>query len=324
MAHKKRNIVLKIVLGAAAIAAVGFILLPKKKNVSTQPPITVKKETAKDQIQISGYIQAAQEQKLQSPGDGIVQTVRIKTGDRVKKGDLLFSLDSSQQEIQVARQEFAIQQERINGPSRKLELMEKEKELLAKQVQDRSVYASFDGIVAAFNLTEGQYAKAQDTFGMLIDRAYLQTTVEVSESDAPRLTVGEKAELVFPAVPGTQVVGEVIAYPSIARQNTQRGNTVLDAKIRINDPPASILPGYSFTGIIIAGDDTEVLLVEQDAVRYDKGVPYADKLTDAGKTEAVKLEIKSYLRGFVQVVSGLAEGDRVKNQGGSNTGAEGW
>lgn len=318
--RKKKKNKLKTIIIILAVIVAFFFLYTKffsKKATSEAielPPITVTKEISKNQIQISGYIEAAQQQKFESPGEGIVEIVRIKEGDKVKKGQLLFALDSKSQEVQLAKQVFAIEQEKINGASKKITLMQKEKELLEKQLKDRSVYAKFDGIVAYLNLDQGQYAKAQDNFGSLIDRSYLKATVEVSESYAYRLAVGQKVHLYFSAVPGVVVEGVVQAFPAIARLNTQRGNTVLDTKIIVEDPPKGVLPGYSFSGSIIVGEDEEVLICDKNAIRYENGQPYIDRLLDDGKLEAIKVEISPYLQGFVKFSSGVEEGFKLKNQ----------
>lgn len=315
---KKRGKLKKIIIFGiiALLSSFGFFKFCKQETVVAieLPPIEVKKEITKNQIQISGYIEAAQEQKLQSPGEGIVSSVKIKEGDVVKKDQLLFSLDSTNQQLQLAKQNFAIEQERMNGAARKITLMQQERALLAKQVKDRSVFAKFDGIVAYLDLSQDQYAKAQDNFGTIIDRSYLKATVEVSESDAYRLSLGQKVTLYFSALPGVAVEGVVEAFPAIARLNTQRGNTVLDTKIVVENPPDGVLPGYSFYGAIIAGEDEEVLLCDKNAIRYEEGQPFVDKILEDGKMEAVKVEIAPYIQGFVKFISGVKEGDKLKNQ----------
>ena len=72
----------------------------------------------------------------------------------------------------------------------------------------------------------------------------------IAAIDASRLKIGERAELKFPAVPDAKVNAIVTAFPSAARI-TSRGAAVLDAEIRINNPPENILPGYSFSGFIV-------------------------------------------------------------------------
>ena len=306
---KKKLLVITALILAVVLLFLLYKAFFKKSGSKALITVTVRKETVKDQIQISGYIEPAQKQVLQAVGDGIVKRVNVKEGDAVKKGDLIFALDSSQQEFQIEKQELAIAQETVRGSSKQLSLMQEELNILKLQLKDRSIYAKFDGIIAALDISEGIYAKAQNNFGTLIDRSFLKATVSVAETDASRLAVGQKAILNFQAAPNVKVEGRVTAYPSIARQNSERGNTVLDVKIVVENPPQEILPGYSFSGIIAAGEDQTVLYVEQTAVFYDQGEPYVNKVIEGNATEKTKVEVETYVQGFVKILSGLEEGD---------------
>ena len=309
--NRKRKKILKIGIAvfAAVILAFGYKALTRQDKKTNIVTAAVRKETVKDQIQISGYIEPAQKQVLQALGDGVVKRVNVKEGDRVKKGTLIFALDSSHQEFLVSKQELAVMQEQVKGASKQLALMRQELAISRQQLQDRSIYAKFDGIVASLDISEGIYAKAQNSFGTLIDRSYFKATVSVAETDASRLAVGQKAELSFQALPDIKVEGRVTAYPSIARQNSDRGNTVLDVKIVVENPPENILPGYSFSGIIIAGEDKDILFVEQNAIFYDQGEPYVKKVVKENETEKIKVEVTPYVQGFVRILSGVQEGD---------------
>ncbi len=314
--QKKRKKKIVIILFIVVVIVGWFLFKPKKANANELPPFTVKKEIEKNQIEVSGYIEAAQTQILEAPGEGFVELVRIKEGDTVKKDSLLFALDTDKQSYNLARHEFSMKQEQINGASQKLRLMEQEYRLLKKQLADRKVYAKFDGIVAAFKITQGKYAKPKDYFGTLIDRSYLKATVEIPESDASRLAVGQTVNISFPAEPSIKVEGKVISYPAIARL-TGMGRTVVDTLIRIDNPPDKILPGYSFDGTIVTGADTEALVVEQDAIRYVEGKPFADKIIGDSVEEMV-LTVEPYIRGFVKIISGAEENDVLKNQSEAN------
>lgn len=294
-----------------------FFMKPQRAKQSDLPPLTVKKEIEHNQIEVSGYIEAAQTQVLEAPGEGFIEQVLIKEGDKVKQNALLFALDTDKQSYAVAQQAFAIKQEQINGASQKLRLMEQEQQLLEKQLADRKVYAKFDGIVAALKIRQGQYARAKDTFGTLIDRSFLKATVEIAESDASRLAVGQKVDMTFPAEPDIKVQAEVISYPAIARL-TSLGRTVVDTLISLDNPPEKILPGYSFNGIIVTGADSEALIVEQDAIRYVEGKPFVDKI-DGNTTQEIAVTVEPYIRGFVKLLSGVQENDMLKNQAKPNS-----
>ena len=314
-ARKKKII---IAIGLLLAGCWYFFLRPRGQQSVELPPLTVKKEGEHNQIEVSGYIEAAQTQVLEAPGEGFVEQVSVKEGDRVKKGTLLFALDTDKQRYDVARHAFSMKQEQINGASQKLLLMEQEQRLLEKQLADRKVYAKFDGIVAAFTVSQGQYAKTKDSFGTLIDRSYLKATVEIAESDASRLAVGQKVALSFPAEPDIRVQAEVVSYPSIARL-TSLGRTVVDTLIRLDNPPEKILPGYSFNGTIVTGADSEALIVEQDAIRYVEGKPFVDKI-DGTIAQEIAVTVEPYIKGFVKIISGVQEGDVLQNQASIKTG----
>ncbi len=311
----------KILISVALVLVIAFIgtklFKPKNKKPETVQfeNITIKEDVIKKHIQISGNIEAAQKQILQSPGEGIVKKVCIKEGDFVKKGQLIFSLDASSQAMQVAQQEFSIAQEEINGDSIRLKLMKKELELLKKQEADRSVYAKFDGIAAMFSLDDGHYAKPQDNFGVIIDRSYLKSTVAVSERDASKLAIGQEVLLEFVALPDVEVKGKITAYPSIAKVSQGGGSTVVEAKLIVKNPPKEILPGYSFYGKIVYGKDEKVILINQQAIFYDKGKPYVKKLNKENKTERIDIEVEPYIEGVVKLISGdLKAGDIIQSQ----------
>lgn len=313
-ARKKK--ILRIIIILLILAGIWYVFLkPKKQQSQALPPLIVKKEIERNRIEVSGYIEAAQTQVLEAPGEGFIEEVLVKEGQTVKKGALLFTLDTDRQSYELARQSFAIKQEQISGASQKLRLMEQERRLLEKQLADRKVRAKFDGIVAALNISKGQYAKTKDSFGALIDRSFLKATVEIAESDASRLAVGQKVDMSFPAEPDISVQAEVISYPAIARL-TGLGRTVVDTLIRLDNPPEKILPGYSFNGTIVIGADKEVLIVEQDAIRYVEGKPFVDIISgDKGdRTEAIAVTIEPYIRGFVKIIAGVKENDVLKNQ----------
>jgi multidrug efflux pump subunit AcrA (membrane-fusion protein) len=276
---KKRALIIGIVIVLIVTAGIGgFLFLRARKAVPQDISYVVREEVYQNVIEISGNIKAAQEQNIQAAGDGIVEEVYVKEGDRVRAGQLLFRLDDSQERYNLANHEFQMNQERINGTSAKLALMEEQREVLLKNIRDRSLEARFDGVIGQLTLAKGDYAKAQDIFGYLIDRSYLKATVEVVETDASRLKAGQMVRLVFPAYPDLAVEGVVVSYPAVGRITT-RGATALDTEIRIDNPPDEILPGYSFTGEIIGGPAERILTVESAAIAYENGRAYVDRIS---------------------------------------------
>jgi multidrug efflux pump subunit AcrA (membrane-fusion protein) len=302
----------------ALLGAGGLIFLLRGGNSREDLPdqiYTVREETYQNVIEISGNIKAAQEQNIQAAGEGIVEAVYVQEGSRIQKGQILFQLNDAQERYNLANHDFQMNQERVNGVSARLRLMEEQRRVFLKKIRDRRVEAQFNGIVGRLNLAQGIYVKAQDSFGYLVDRTYLKATVEVVETDAARLKAGQEVRLHFPAYPDLKVEGLVISYPAVGRI-TSRGATVLDAEIRINNPPDEVLPGYSFTGEIISGVEQRVLVVESAGIIYEGGRAFAERLsrdqTDSAEGRQVAVETAPYGRNMVRIISGLERGDRIK------------
>jgi multidrug efflux pump subunit AcrA (membrane-fusion protein) len=329
--RKKGKAALVIVLvSVIGLTAVGLFLI--RANGEKPPEETVfvvREEVYRNTIEISGNIKAAQQQNIQAAGDGRVERVYVKEGDWVKAGQLLFQLDDSQERYNLASHDFQMNQERINGISARLDLMEEQRTVILRQIRDRRLDARFDGIIGQLNLAVGDYVKAQDTFGYLIDRSHLRATVEVVETDAPRLMAGQKVSLSFPAYPDLAVEGVVVSFPAVGRI-ASRGATVLDTEIRIDAPPDEILPGYSFTGEIIGSPEERVLTVEAAAIAYENGRAYAERLAGGNDgaealpplpagTERVLVDVVPYGRNMVRVLAGLEPGDRLRPQAGESS-----
>jgi multidrug efflux pump subunit AcrA (membrane-fusion protein) len=278
----KKRLVLIITVLVLITGTVGIIVFFRFRRVPERELIyVVREEMYQNVIEISGNIQAAQEQKIQAAGDGIVERVYVREGDRIKAGQPLFRLSDSQERYNLANHEFQMNQERVNGASAKLALMEEQRKVLQQNIADRGLTARFDGVIGQLKLAEGDYAKAQDVFGYLIDRSYLKATVEVVETDAARLKAGQKVRLIFSAYPDLVVEGEVVSYPAVGRI-TSRGATVLDTEIRVDNPADEIIPGYSFTGEIIGGPPERVLTVEAAAIAYENGRAYVERVGRGG------------------------------------------
>lgn len=282
------------------------MLLSKKtnKNIVYQ----VKKETYENCIEIAGTVSAAEEQTLQALGAGTVINVFVKKGDRLKKGDIIIQLDSTEQEYNIAKLDYDMAASKISGSKKELELQEKQRLSLLRKLEDRKVTATFDGIIADLDVSEGDSLEAKDSVGTLVNIDYLTADVEVSETDVPKLKIGQRVDFTFPAYKGT-VQGYVVGWPAIG-EVTSRGATVVKAKVRIDDYPEQILPNFSFTGKIQITEPTDNIIVERYAIAYEDKKPYVETVT--GKRIDVK--VQPYGKQYVKILEGLNGGEVLKAQ----------
>lgn len=308
-----RNIIF-IIIGLVAVSSAYIMVKNSSKQTPQNVTYTVHSETVENIIEIAGTISAAQEQKLQAAGDGTVTGVYVSAGDTVKKGDILIRIDDTTQQYELEQQDYQIEQKRISGAQRDVEMLLKQRKVLEQKLEDRIIKANFDGIVAYLNVAEGDYLVAKDEVGTMIDRTYLKALVEVAETDSSKIKPGQKVMFSFPAYEDHKIEGYLVSSYAIATV-TSRGASVVKAEVRIDNPPEQILPNYSFIGEIEISPPETILLVERQAIGYgEDGSPFAEKILPDGTTERVPVTVTAYGNAFVKIISGLQDKDVLKQQ----------
>lgn len=307
---KRKNLIL---LTFSSIILLIFLVFGIKKiskhSKNQEQNFQVIKETYENIIEISGTVDAAKEQKLQALSTGTVMNVFVKSGDVVKKGDIIIQLDDTTEKYNLAKQEYNMAATKITGSQQQIKLMESERLALIQKVNDRKVVATFDGLIAALDVSVGDSLEAKDQVGTLVNIDYLLAEVEIPETDVEKLKIGQKVNFTFSAYKKENVIGTLISWPSIG-EVTSRGATVVKAKIRIDDFPEEILPNYSFTGKIQISEPEDFLLVNKLAVGREKNQTFVKKLNSE---EKINIKIEPYTNEFVKILEGeVFEGDGLQ------------
>lgn len=326
---RKRKLIKKIIIWVLVLAAIIFGLYAynfKLKNdrwpwqeekvinpIDSLVKTQVYKSTYTAEIDVSGHVEAYQTQAVVIKASGAVTGVFVKEGDRVEKGQLLATIDSTSQEYKVAQVEWQIEKAKINGTSsaKDLELMELDLKNAKQQLDNTKAYANFDGVVVSVSIKEGDYFNAGSAVMTIIDDSKLKATVEVDEIDIQSVSVGMKATLTSDSTPAQTINAYVSYIPMIGRYSSQ-GIGVMDVELVIDEPPKTLKPGFSFEGSINVESDQEMLLVSQSAVSTSRGISSLTRLKEDGTTEKVNVMVKYLGENLYQIVSGdIKEGDTV-------------
>jgi len=182
------------------------------------------------------------------------------------------------------------------------------------------------------------------------DMSTVQAVLMVDETDTPNIAVGQKAMLNLDSYPGRQFEGVVteVGHSPIQKDDSELQGLIstteainFKVKVKIENPPPSIRPGFSVTADIITGTKSNVPTIplaavvirdsakgEKDAsgrVKTEEGVyTVADgKVRFApiktGLTGDLDIEVENGLKTGETVISGpfktlrtIKEGDKVK------------
>lgn len=282
-------------------------LMNQNRTVETKVIENVYTQT----IDISGYVEAYDTLQAKFRSTGAVTGVYVQEGDKVKKGDLLASIDDTSQRLQLQNIENQIEEAKLTGSLRQLELLEMQKTNAENNLDYTNIYANFDGIVADVNVVENDYFEAGSSVLTIIDRSKLKATVEIDEIDMQYVYVGQEALLTFDSLPGV-VVPAVVSYIPMIGRYTNQGIGVVDVELTIENPPENLIPGFTFEGTITVQGEVSMLIIPSAAIKTGRGGVTTVKVkNDRGETEDRTVSVKYLGEGLAQVLSGLEKDETV-------------
>ncbi len=220
-------------------------------------------------------------------------------------------------EVAIKKQQLAAAQQSVELAQQSLELARvspnvtaKSMEVAQKQLDEATITAPFDGIVASISVDEQDIVLPTATVIHLIDPSQMKLDVEVDEIDIVGVQPGQKAIIQIDALPNLSLEGKV---SSISLLSTQTGGVVVyDVKIEFDVPEGiTMRDGMSATADIITAERTGVLLVPDRSITRDsQGNATVEVMVNG---QAVKRAIVAGISDGLQteVLDGLKEGDVV-------------
>jgi len=203
-------------------------------------------------VEITGNLRPVEARDLSFPVAGRVIGVPVEVGSEVARGSVVAHLDDRRARYELVTVEKSLQQKRLTGASRETEILELEREIRAQAVQDHVLRTPISGRVAEVDVRVNEYVAAGKRVARVIDDSSFKATVQIDELDSPRVREGQLVRFFFEALPELEVTGSVLSL-AIEARITSNGLAVRDGEVLIQDPPAELLSGYSFTGQILLG-----------------------------------------------------------------------
>jgi HlyD family secretion protein len=184
------------------------------------------------------------------------------------------------------------------------------RDLAQLSLEDGTLWAPFDGVVAEVNATAGELAPTGRPAIVLVDPSRFHIHVSVDEVDVGRLAEGQTAQVTLDALPDATIVGTVERIAPAAM--VQGGVVDYEVIIALAPADAPIRTGMTANATIVTEELTDVLTIPTWVVRVDRSTGQTYVQRRAGTTlERVDVQVGVRYEGVAQVLGGLAEGDEV-------------
>lgn len=280
---------------------------------------TVELEELTPRIDTVGYI-AFDESKLWQTNvrvAGWVEKLHINAvGEKVKKGDVLFTLYSP--ELVKAQEELisAYKTNRkgmVTAATDRLATLGVDRDQVraiarkGRSSQTIEIYAPADGIIASLNIREGGYlspAQAVISAGPL-DEVWVDA--EVFERQSHWIEQGSLASMTLDAIPGGEWTGEVDYVYPILDPSTR----TLRVRLRFDNPNGELKPNMYANVTLAPISQDEVLTIPRSSVIRSGGMTRVVLSEGEGKYRSARIEVGREAADKIEVVGGLSKGDRV-------------
>jgi membrane fusion protein (multidrug efflux system) len=282
-----------------------------------------------DRLEALGTLRAAESVTLTASVTETVSAIHFEDGDRVQEGQVLVEMTSAEEHAQLEearalkdeayRQFQRVQSLEAQGTAAKSLLDERRREwetararlaAIESRLADRLIKAPFAGVVGLRDLSVGALVEPGDPITTLDDDAVMKLDFEVPSTYLASLKVGLAIAASAHAFPGHQFHGEVKAVGSRIDPATRS----VRVRATLPNPDRTLKPGLLMR-VELLRNPREALVIPEEAL-----VPQGDRqsvLLVGDDDVVVSRDIRVGARrpGQVEVIEGLAPGDRVITHG---------
>ena len=347
-----KHLTLKKAICAAAALSIcvsmsGCVFLPDEEEVLAAPSVkasevkyttlTVTKKTLEKKIVCSGTV-TSENQYTQSYADnsGVIKKFYVNTGDVVKKGDPICSLDTTEIDYEIEEQELYLKRAKLDtqvivqnkGTQAEIDRSGVEEELIQKKLD--KLYALKEGatlkaeangtITYLTSLRAGDSIDTGTTVVTILDTNALYIEIKPKNNDASQFKMDQKVDIRV----GEEVYeGTVFMIPSALgeyREAQKKSKEKLDDKIdyqadavyvRFTDKksPASAV-GQLADVTLLLDKAEDAIVISNNLIKKVDGEQVVYVLKD-GEKVAVNVEVGLQTGSQAEITSGLNENDEV-------------
>lgn len=341
--HIKKWMVLACLLAIAlCCAACGSDGTEQNENQAVAVAASAARyEQVVSSLQLSGAMEGLSTVNIMPTVIGEVSSVYAEVGQKVTKGQKLFTMKTTELQLQLQQAEAGLAVAEANYQDalrtyQRTEALYKEGavskqqyeqaalylesadpastraavQLLRTQIGNATVKAPIDGTLAALNVRVGEYASQMQPAAVVVDmdRVVLQTSVTEQQINA--LSVGQAVDVTVTSAAEAPFTGSITEVAPAANAQSR----LYPIKIVVENPDHVIKPGMFAEATVTLGVRENVLLVPKTAL-VEAGEGYIVYVCADGVAHAVDVTVGAETETDVEIVSGISEGDLVVTTG---------
>lgn len=354
--RRKGALILTVLVGLGVLVSVSYGWSAKSKmdgavtTAATAAPVTqliasevqtVTPQLLQETVRVVGALAPRQQATLAAEVSGVIQTIPVRPGDVVAKGDTLVEIDTESLAVQLAQQRStaAATRAQLVQAESQLERAQRmsERELLASSsleeveskaaalranlealeaqvanaeiaMRNATIVAPFSGIVSQRSVEPGQLVSAGTQMISVVDLSTLEFEATAPAAAATRIVPGQKVRITVGGLADQSFEGVVDRINPVTAQGTRS----IPVYITLDNSGGLLRGGMFASGEIVIDESPDAVAVPVTALRDDATGPHVLKLEN-GQTVRADVEPVRRWNGdrLVEIRSGLSAGDII-------------
>ena len=337
-----------------ATSASTAAVTPARIELAARDVATVERRDIRQQISLTGTLSPRNQTTVKSKVAAEVQEMLVREGETVRRGQVIARLDATELQARldekiadleggraqlglaqknratqlallekkfISQNAFDNTQSALQVSEARLKALEAQAAIARRAVEDTTVRAPIAGIVAQRLAQPGEKVAIDGKLYALVDLAEMEVEAAVPASEIGYVRAGQEVAFRVEGFEDRLFAGR------IARINpaTQPGTRSIVIYAVLPNRDGTLKGGMFAKGQLTVSKRADALVVPLAAVREEAGQRYVWRIDNGRLVRArVQLGLKSEDDGVVEIVAGLALGERIvrANLGNLREGAE--
>jgi cobalt-zinc-cadmium efflux system membrane fusion protein len=173
------------------------------------------------------------------------------------------------------------------------------------------VRSPLNGVVLGKEVTQGTAVTVGTPLYVVANLAELWAVAEIDETQIPLVQAGRPTELRVSAYPGENFAGRITFVADMVNPKTRR----VTVRCQVPNPDGRLKPEMYAALTLSSGEPHDVLAVPSGAIQEIGGKPFVFVKAAAGSFERRDVALGQEAEGWVEVRSGVKEGEEVAAAG---------
>jgi RND family efflux transporter MFP subunit len=331
----KTTIQIGIMFLFLAVVAAGCKTEAKKAEATDNTiPVKIISSSALSQaqaVETSGLLASDNEARLSFKTGGIIRDILVKEGDKVRQGQLLATLNTTEiaaqmsqaeenlmkakrdaQRIQNLYRDSVSTKEQLENSQTAMILAEKQLDIVKFNMAQSKIFATTDGVVIQKLQNAGEQVQGGTPVLFISSTSNKDWIIKcgLTDKDWARLKGGEKADITFDAYPQ----GFSGSVKSLA-QGSDPGSGLYQVEIRVDKQAAKLANGLFAKVSIYPKEKTNMISIPVDALiegEKDSAFVFVAQNNKAFR-KPVKIAFMQGDKAFI--LSGIDKGEQVIREG---------